>query len=78
MHASRDASIFVSMGDTGSEHSPETRGISMIPGIGEAECEALSNDAALRSVVQAWSTLNQPIREMIAILVRQCGTGFGV
>ncbi|TWU58519.1 hypothetical protein Poly51_12980 [Rubripirellula tenax] len=29
------------MGDTGSAQSPETRGISMIPGIGEAECEAL-------------------------------------
>ena len=59
------------MGDTGSEYAPETLGTTGIPGIGEAESEALSNDAALRSVVQAWSTLDQPIREAIALLARQ-------
>ena len=63
--------LFEKVGDTGSEYAPETLGTTGIPGIGEAESEALSNDAALRSVVQAWSTLDQPIREAIALLARQ-------
>jgi hypothetical protein len=56
------------MGDTGSERSPENRGTSMIPGIGEAECEAISTAARLRELIQLWSTLvwdeerKQPVR----------------
>jgi len=59
-----------SMGDTGSELLPDSLCFRAIADLGEAECEAFSNDAALRSVVQAWSTLDQPIREAIALLVK--------
>ena len=59
------------MGDTGSELLPELRGISMIPGIGEAECEALSNDVTLRELVQLWSTLDLSVQRAILTIARQ-------
>ena len=59
------------VGDTGSELLPELRGISMIPGIGEAECEALSNDVTLRELVQLWSTLDLSVQRAILTIARQ-------
>jgi hypothetical protein len=52
---------FSGVGDTEFEYARETQGISMIPGIGEAECEALSSDATLRELVQLWSTLDTTV-----------------
>ena len=61
------------MGDTGSEHSPETRGISMVPGIGEAECEAIASDATLRDLIRLWSALDVSVRQAIAVIARRSG-----
>ncbi|WP_068257831.1 hypothetical protein [Rubripirellula obstinata] len=59
----------------GCETSAKTRAFTEVFGVPEAEGEALGYDAALRSVVQAWSTLDQPIREAIALLARQGKSG---
>jgi len=38
-------------------------------GLPEAKAEAVKNDAALRSVVQAWSTLDQATKDIIRTIV---------
>jgi hypothetical protein len=39
-------------------------------GIPEAKGEAICNDAALRDIVQAWSTLGKPVQHAILLLVK--------
>ena len=54
------------MGDAGSEYASETPGFGVLAELGEAEHEALSNDAALRELVRLWSTLESSVQ--LAIL----------
>jgi hypothetical protein len=58
------------VGDTGSEQSPETRGLRTISGLSEAECEAIATDATLCELVLLWSTLDTSIRQAIVAIAR--------
>ncbi|TWU58507.1 hypothetical protein Poly51_12860 [Rubripirellula tenax] len=43
----------------------------MIPGIGEAECEALATDSTLRELVRLWSTLSDEAKQIIVSIFQR-------
>jgi len=58
------------MGVEGLDSSPKTSCYATFIGMGEAECEALANNATLRDLVRLWSTLDQSVQDAIIAIVR--------
>lgn len=59
----------------GCETSAKTRTFCEVFGVPEAEAEALGLDASLRRLVRSWSTLSQPIKDAILLIVENGSSG---
>ncbi|MEM9368764.1 MAG: hypothetical protein AAGD07_22465 [Planctomycetota bacterium] len=53
------------VGNTGSENMLVSQGMTQIAGLPEAECEALTTDAAFCELIPLWSSLSEEAKQII-------------